>query len=72
MTLSDVQIIERLERVEEQLRLLSAAAGFPFAESVPDEVIALARADERIKAALKLTEMTGMNFDAAQRVVNRL
>jgi hypothetical protein len=72
MTLSDAQIIERLERVEEQLRLLSAAAGIPFAGGVPDEVMALARADERIKAALKLTEMTGMDFDAAQRVVNRL
>jgi hypothetical protein len=72
MTLSDVQILERLERVEEQLRVLSAAAGIPFAEGVPDEVVALARADERIKAALKLTEMTGMDFDAAQRVVNQL
>ena len=72
MPLSDAQIIERLERVEEQLRLLSAAAGIPFAEGVPDEVAALARSDERIKAALKLTEMTGMDFDAAQRVVNRL
>jgi hypothetical protein len=72
MTLSDVQIIERLERVEEQLRLLSAAAGIPVAEGVPEEVVALARSDERIKAALKLTEMTGVDFDVAQRVVNRL
>jgi hypothetical protein len=72
MTLSDVQLIERIERMEEQLRLLSAAAGIPFAEGVPDEVATLVRADERIKAALKLTEMTGLDFDAAQRVVNRL
>jgi hypothetical protein len=69
---SETQIIERIERLEEQLRLLSAAAGIPFAEGVPHEVAALARADERIKAAIKLTELTGMNFDAAQRVVNRL
>jgi hypothetical protein len=68
---SDHQLIERIERLEEQLRLLSAATGIPFADGVPDEVAALARADERIKAAIKLTELTGMNFDAAQRVVNR-
>jgi hypothetical protein len=71
MTLSDGQIIERIERIEAQLQLLSAAAGIPFASGVPDEVATLVQGDERIKAALKLTEMTGMDFDAAQRVVNR-
>jgi hypothetical protein len=67
-------ILERLERMEEQLRLLSAHAGIPYdaATSLPSDVVALARRDERIKAALRLTEMTGMDFVEAQRVVSRL
>lgn len=65
---------ERLDRMEQQLRLLSAQAGIPYDDGplVPGEVIALARADERIKAALRLTEMTGIDFVEAQRVVGRL
>jgi hypothetical protein len=70
--MSDAQLIARIDRLEDQLRLLSAAAGIPFAEEVPGDVVALARADERIKAALRLTEMTGMDFSDAQRVVGRL
>jgi hypothetical protein len=35
-------------------------------------VIALVRSDERIKAALRLTEMTGIDFAEAQRVVGRI
>ena len=72
MTTSDTAIIERIERMEEQIRLLSAHAGLPFAAGVPEEVVALARADERMKAALKLTETTGMDFTEAQRLVSRL
>ena len=74
MTLIDPQLAERLERMEQQLRLLSAQAGIPYDDgpAVPGEVIALARADERIKAALRLTEMTGIDFVEAQRVVARL
>jgi hypothetical protein len=72
MSSTHPEIIERIERMEEQVRLLSAAAGIPFAEGVPREVVALVRRDQRIKAALKLTEMTGLEFDEARRVVNRL
>jgi hypothetical protein len=70
----DRQLAERLERIEQQLRLLSAHAGIPYDDghAVPGEVIALARSDERIKAALRLTEMTGIDFDEAQRVVSRI
>jgi len=70
--MSDPQLIARIERIEAQLRLLSAASGIPFNEGLPGEVVTLARADERIKAALRLTEMTGMDFTDAQRVVSRL
>jgi hypothetical protein len=74
MASTDPAFEERLERMEQQLRLLSAQAGIPYDDgpSVPGEVIALARADERIKAALRLTEMTGIDFAEAQRVVARL
>jgi hypothetical protein len=70
--MSDAHIIARIEHIEAQLRLLSAAAGIPFAEGVPGDVVTLARRDERIKAALRLTEMTGMDFTDAQRVVSRI
>jgi hypothetical protein len=70
--MSDARLIARIDRLEDQLRLVSAAAGIPFADGVPDEVVTLAHADERIKAALRLTEMTGMDFSDAQRVVGRL
>jgi hypothetical protein len=70
------QIIERLGRIEDQLHLLSAHAGIPFGTDgdgeVPHDVVTLARGDERVKAALRLTEMTGMDFSEAQRLVNRL
>jgi hypothetical protein len=75
MRLSEAEITERLDRIEAQLRLLSAQAGIPYGdgiEAIPAEVVALARGDERIKAALRLTEMTGMDFAEAQRLVNRL
>jgi|tagenome__1003787_1003787.scaffolds.fasta_scaffold19365426_2 hypothetical protein len=75
MRLTEAEITERLDRMEAQLRLLSAHAGIPYGdgvESIPSEVVALARGDERIKAALRLTEMTGMDFAEAQRLVNRL
>jgi hypothetical protein len=74
MTGVDPQLAARLERMEQQLRLLSAQAGIPYEDglAVPGEVVALARSDERIKAALRLTEMTGLDFAEAQRVVGRL
>jgi hypothetical protein len=70
--MSDAQLSTRIERLEAQVRLLSATVGIPFAEEVPREVVTLAHGDERIKAALRLTEMTGMDFSDAQRVVSRL
>jgi hypothetical protein len=57
----DSDLVERIERNEEELRLL-----------LPPDVVSLARADERIRAAIRLSEVTGMALDDAQRVVNRL
>jgi predicted dienelactone hydrolase len=71
----ETEIMARIERIEDQLRLLSAHAGIPYGDGnghVPEQVVALAHGDERIKAALKLTEMTGMDFGEAQRLVKRL
>jgi hypothetical protein len=70
--MTEGDLTARLDRMEAQLRLLSAAVGIPFADHVPTDVVALARSDERIKAAIRLTEMTGMDLDDARRVVNRL
>ena len=57
----DSDLVERIERNEEELRLL-----------LPPDVVSLARADERIRAAIRLAEVSGMALDDAQRVVNRL
>ena len=54
-------LVERIERLEAELRTL-----------LPADIVSLARADERIRAAIRLTEVTGMDLDDAQRVVNRL
>jgi hypothetical protein len=57
----DGDLVERIQRLDAELRLL-----------LPADVVSLARADERIRAAIRLSEMTGMDLDDAQRVVNRL
>jgi predicted dienelactone hydrolase len=72
MNVATDELLERIKRLEAQMRLLSAHAGIPLEGDVPDAVLSLARRDERVKAAMKLTEMTGMDFGEAQRVVNRL
>ena len=73
MNVDEATIHERLDRIEQQVRLLSAHAGIPYGSApIPEDVIALARRDERVKAALRLAEMTGMELAQAQRIVNRL
>ena len=73
--LSDAQIIERLQRLERNLQRVADAAGVELedpAAGVDPEVAALARAGDRMGAAKLLSERTGVDFLAAQRVVNSL
>jgi hypothetical protein len=73
--LTDAQIIERLERVERNLAQVAAAVGVELenpSAGVDPDIVELARAGERIKAAGLYAQRTGADFIEAQRVVNSL
>jgi len=73
--LTEAQIVERLLRLEGQVRELRERAGLPADEredGVDPEVLALARSGDRIGAAKLHAERTGADFVEAQRVVNAL
>jgi len=73
--LSDAQIIERLERLERNVRLLADRAGVELEDpsrGVDPEVVSLAKSGQRMEAAKLYVERTGADFLTAQRVVNAL
>jgi hypothetical protein len=73
--LSEAQLQERVERLESQLRALYDRLGMPYddgTEGVPPEVVDLARAGNRMRAAQIYSEWTGCDFREAQVVVNRI
>jgi hypothetical protein len=73
--LTDAQIVERLLRLEQQVRELRERAGLPPDEcedGVDAEVLALARSGDRIGAAKLHAERTGADFVEAQRLVSAL
>lgn len=73
--LSEAQIVERLLRLEQQVRELREQAGLvpdEREEGVDPEVLSLARSGDRMGAAKLHAERTGLDFVAAQRVVNAL
>ena len=73
--LTDAQIVERLLRLERNVRLLAERAGVEIedpAAGVDPEITERARAGDRIGAAKLYSERTGADFIEAQRVVNSL
>jgi hypothetical protein len=73
--LTDAQIIERLERLERNVRTLAASVGVELedpAAGVDAEIVELARSGDRMGAAKLYAERTGANFVEAQRVVSSL
>ena len=72
---SDAQIIERIERLERQVRMLAERTGVGIEEpasEIDPEVVALVREGKRMHAAKLYAERTGADFTTAQRVVNGL
>lgn len=70
--LTDAQIVERLLRLEAQVRELREHAGLPADEregSVSADVLALARSGDRMGAAKLHAEQTGVDFVEAQHIV---
>jgi hypothetical protein len=73
--LTDAQIIERLQRLERNVQAIAEATGTRIedpATGIDPEVVALARAGDRIGAAKLLSERTGVEFVEAQRTVSAL
>lgn len=73
--LTDAQIIERLLRIEQQVRLISERLGLEYDDGsagVSPEVAELARAGDRMGAAKLHAEQTGVDFVTAQRVVSAI
>ena len=73
--LTDAQIVERLQRLERNVAKLATAAGVELedpAAGVDPEVVELARSGDRMGAAKLHSERAGVEFAAAQRIVNSL
>ena len=73
--LSEAQLIDRVQRLETQLRMVYDRLGMDFDDGtlgVPPDVVDLARAGNRMRAAQLLCERTGCDFIEAQAVVNRI
>ena len=70
--LTQAQIIERLERLERNVRMLAERTGIGFedpAEEVDPEVVELAQSGKRMEAAKLYADRTGSDVLTAQRVV---
>jgi len=75
--MSDVEsrLAERLERLEQQVALISEHLGLAFGDGpgrVPDEVVALARAGRRVEAIKAYRTLTRTDISTATSVVNAI
>jgi hypothetical protein len=73
--LTDAQIVERLQRLERNVRLLAERAGVQIedaSEGIDADIVELANQGDRMGAAKLYTERTGADFVTAQGVVNRI
>jgi hypothetical protein len=73
--LTEAQLIDRVHRLESQLRAVYDRLGMPYDDGtagLPHDVIDLARAGNRMRAAQLYSERTGVDFLEAQRVINTI
>jgi hypothetical protein len=73
--LTEAQLQDRVERLEEQLRAICDHLGMRYDDGtvgVDSDVVELARAGNRMRAAQLYSERTGCDFREAQVVVNRI
>jgi ribosomal protein L7/L12 len=69
------QVFARLRGIEEQLAILSEKAGVPYeapSRTVPEEVLELVQAGDRMGAIKKYRELTGCGMDEAKEMVAKL
>jgi ribosomal protein L7/L12 len=73
--LTDAQIVERLQRLERNVRMLAEKLGVDIedpAAQVDLDIVALAQSGDRMGAAKLYRERTGVTFPEAQQAVNSL
>lgn len=73
--LTDAQVVERLLRLERNVRLLAENAGVELEDpgaGIDEEIALLARSGDRMGAAKLYADRTGADFTEAQRIVNGL
>ena len=73
--LTDAQIIERLERLERNVKLIADRVGVELEDpgaGVDPDIAELARSGDRMGAAKLLADRTGTDFVSAQRIVSAL
>jgi ribosomal protein L7/L12 len=77
------RIEQRLQELETQVMILSAAAGLPYVPSplpgpqgnvpqIPQEIIDLAHSGRKIEAIKQYRALTGANLEDSKNVVDRL
>ena len=69
------QFLERFQRIEAQLALLSEKLGVSYelpSDGMPAEVVQLAHAGDRLGAVKRYRELTGAGFSEAQEAVAKL
>jgi hypothetical protein len=69
------QIFKRVQRLEQQLALVSEKVGLSFEDpsaSAPPEVVELVRAGDRIGAIRKYRELTGAGGEEARAAIEAL
>ena len=73
--LTHAEMVERVRRLEEQVKALYAHLGLPFddpAAAVSPRVLEILRSGDRMRAAVEHARETGCDFVAAQRIVNAI
>jgi ribosomal protein L7/L12 len=69
------QIFERLRALEAQMARVFEAAGVPYdapGDGVPQEVIDLVQAGDRMGAIMKYRELTGFGLEQAKEAIAKL
>jgi hypothetical protein len=70
-----LNIKAHLDRVEAQVMLISQKLGLPYEIeqlSIPQEVVDLARAGQRLQAIAKYRELTNTDLDEARQIVDQI
>ena len=73
--LTEAQLIDRVHRLESQLAAVYERLGMQWDDGsggLPPDVVEMARAGNRMRAAKLYAERTGCDFVEAQRVVGRI